>query len=170
MSTRIKSAWIKAVCTLGVLIGVACSSFAQEAEPAPEGPKSLVITFKDGHQQTFAMSEIARVDYVSQSDEVLGQEYFLGKWEVGDGSGGTFFITLEPDGEASKTLGASHGIWTVEANEARISWDDGWHDAIRKVGNYHEKFAFYPGTGFADKPHNVTAATKLHPLVAEPAK
>lgn len=168
MSTPMKSAWTKTAYTLGILIVASCSTFTQEAEAPRDEPKSLVITFKDGHQQTYSMSEIARVDYVSQSDAVLGQDYFLGKWAVGDGSGGTFFITLEPDGEASKTLGASHGIWTVEANEARVSWDDGWHDAIRKVGNKHEKFAFYPGTGFGDQPHNVTAAKKLRPLAAEP--
>ncbi len=161
---------IKTACALGVIIAAACcaSAYAQETEPAPEGPKTLVITFKDGHQQTFSMSEIAKVEYVSQSDAVLGQDYFLGKWEVGTGSSnGSFFITLESDGEASKTLGASHGIWTVEGNEARISWDDGWHDAIRKVGDKNEKFAFYPGTSFNDNPNNVTSAKKLAPPVPD---
>jgi hypothetical protein len=72
---------------------------------------------KDGHQQTFSMSDVARVEYVGATDAYLAPEYFLGNWEVGDGSG-TFLITLESNGEASKTLGASHGIWTVERNEA----------------------------------------------------
>jgi hypothetical protein len=148
--------------TLGILVIAACAVSAQQAEKPSDGPKSIVITFKDGHQQSFSMSEIARVEYVGEADAVLGPDYFLGKWEVGTGSGGGFFIIkLESDGEASKTLGASHGIWTVEGNEARISWDDGWHDAIRKVGDKHEKLAFYPGTTFTNKPDNVTAARKL---------
>jgi hypothetical protein len=156
---------------LGIVVVTAYSAYPQNTEEAANGPKSLVITFKDGHQQSFSMSEIARVEYVGEADAILGPDYFLGKWEVGTGSGGgNFFITLKSDGEASKTLGASHGIWTVEGNEARISWDDGWHDAIRKVGNRHEKFAFYPGTTFTDKPDNVTAARKLGALSGERAE
>jgi ABC-type Fe3+-hydroxamate transport system substrate-binding protein len=148
--------------TLRILLVAACAVSAQQAEKSSDGPRSIVITFKDGHQQSFSMSEIARVEYVSPADAVLAADYFLGKWEVGTGSGGgSFIITLESDGEASKTLGASHGIWSVEGNEAHISWDDGWHDAIRKVADKHEKLAFYPGTTFTDKPDNVTAARKL---------
>lgn len=143
---------------LGTLIAVASP---QKAQP-PHGPTTLVITFKDGHQQTFFMSDIARVQYVGAADATLGPEYFLGKWEVGDGSSGTFLITLESNGEASKTLGASHGIWTIEKDEARISWDDGWHDAIRKVGDgAHEKLAYAPGTTFSDKPQNVENAQRV---------
>ena len=81
----------------------------------------MVITFKDGHQQTFSMSDVARVQYVGAAEAYLAPDYFLGKWEVGDGNSGTFVITLESNGEASKTLGASHGVWTIEGNEARIT-------------------------------------------------
>lgn len=163
---------LKSVYVLGILIAASFPVHAQKTETASDGPTSLVITFKDGHQQTFLMSEIARVEYAGASDAVLGPDYFVGKWEVGSGSSnGTFLITLESNGEASKTLGASHGIWTVEGNEARINWDDGWHDAIRKVGTgataRHEKFAFEPGTTFSDKPNNVTAARKLDPKSTE---
>jgi len=42
--------------------------------------------------------------------------------------------------------------------EARVSWDDGWHDAIRKKGTKFEKFAFEPGKTFSDPPANVTEA------------
>ncbi len=156
------STLLKSLCAVGILIAATFPVHAQKTQSSLEGPTSLVITFKDGHQQTFLMSEVARVEYVGASDAILGQDYFLGKWEVGDGSSsGTFQITLEANGEASKTLGASHGIWTIEGNEARISWDDGWHDAIRKVGSNNEKFAFEPGTTFSDKPNNVAAARKL---------
>jgi hypothetical protein len=153
----------KSLCAVGILIAASLPVHAQKTQSLSDGPTSLVITFKDGHQQTFLMSDVARVEYVGASDSVLGQDYFVGKWEVGDGNNGTFLITLESNGEASKTLGASHGIWTIEGNEARISWDDGWHDAIRKAGSNNEKFAFEPGTTFSDKPNNVAAARKLDP-------
>jgi hypothetical protein len=147
---------------------------------------SIVIVFKDGHQQTFAMSEITSIDLKAPSAVVYrdghkekipasdiariefetsslssmapGRNHFLGKWEVGDGSGHRFFIMLKPDGDARKTIGSVHGTWTVVDNEARISWDDGWHDAIRRVGSSHEKRAFEPGKSFDDEPSNVTAA------------
>jgi hypothetical protein len=158
-------ALLKSLCTLGILIAAAFPAQAQKTQPSADGPTTLVITFKDGHQQTFMMSDVVKVDYVGPSEAVLGQDYFVGKWEVGDGTSGTFLITLDANGEASKTLGASHGIWAIEGNEARISWDDGWHDAIRKVGSgdstRNEKFAFEPGTTFSDKPNNATAARKL---------
>ncbi len=157
------SSLVKSICALGILIAPSSALRAQKTEPASNGPTSLVITFKDGHQQTFLMSEVAHVEYVGTSGAILGRDYFEGKWEVGDGNNGTFSIVLESNGEASKTLGASHGIWTIEGNEARISWDDGWHDAIRKTGSNNEKFAFEPGTTFSDKPNNVTAAKKLGP-------
>jgi hypothetical protein len=54
----------------------------------------------------------------------------------------------------------------VVDGEARISWDDGWHDAIRKVGTTHEKRAYEPGKSFDDQPSNVTAArnTQARPI------
>lgn len=46
--------------------------------------------------------------------------------------------------------------------EAHISWDDGWHDVIRKVGGgKHEKLAFEPGKSFSDEPSNVDYAKSL---------
>jgi hypothetical protein len=109
------------------------------------------------------MSEIARIEFTDAGALTVGPDYFLGKWEAGDGSGGNFFIKLEPNGEASRSIGAGHGIWTVVGDEARISWDDGWHDVIRKIGDKHEKLAFAPGATFSDKPENVTNARKLEP-------
>jgi len=109
------------------------------------------------------MADVAKVEYRSASEATLGQEHFLGKWEAGTGSAnGTFFITLESNGEASKTLGASHGIWTIADDEARITWDDGWHDAIRLISNKkYEKIAFAPGSSFSDEPENVTEARRI---------
>jgi hypothetical protein len=82
---------------------------------------------------------------------------------VGDGSGGSFTINLQENGEAIKSFGARHGTWTYVNGEARISWDDGWHDAIRKAGSKHEKFAYSPGTSFSDTPANVTEARNTNP-------
>jgi len=50
--------------------------------------------------------------------------------------------------------------------EARVTWDDGAQDAIRKVGSKHEKFAYAAGKSFTDVPENVTAArnTTPHPI------
>ena len=141
---------------------------AYGANPKPQTDKqndqtSIVITFKDGHQQSYLMADVAKVEYRSASEATLGQEYFLGKWEAGTGSAdGTFFITLESNGEASKTLGASHGIWTIVDDEARITWDDGWHDAIRLISKKkYEKIAFAPGSSFSDEPENVTEAWRI---------
>ena len=122
-----------------------------------------MIVFKDGHQQNIAGSEIARIEFETSGAAPLGHNHFVGKWEVGEGNGRNFFITLEPDGTARKTLGASHGTWTFVDGEARISWDDGWHDVIRKVGSKHEKVAFEPGKSFSDPPANVTAARNTEP-------
>lgn len=125
---------------------------------------SLVIIFKDGHQQTFSMAEIARIEFkTSDNAASLGRGNFLGKWRVGDGMGGHFYITLDPSGEAKKTMGTAHGTWTVVGNEARINWDDGWHDAIRKIGKTYEKVAFSPEKSFTDSPSNVTDAQNLEP-------
>ena len=48
--------------------------------------------------------------------------------------------------------------FNAEYDLARITWDDGWHDAIRKRGSGHEKAAFEPGKTFDDSPSNVTVA------------
>ena len=124
-----------------------------EFKPGP------VVIFKDGHQQS--MTNVARMEFSSQMKDLpFGRNRFVGKWEVGVGAfgAGHFFITLEPNGEARKTLGSSHGTWAVVDGEARINWDDGWHDAIRKVGSKYEKRAYEHGKTFSDEPSNVTDA------------
>lgn len=125
---------------------------------------SLTIVFKDGHQQTFSMADIARIEFKGgESAQSVGRGNFVGKWKVGDGLGGHFYITLDPSGEARKSMGTPHGTWTVLGNEAHINWDDGWHDAIRKRGKQYEKAAFSPEKTFTDSPSNVTEAQNLEP-------
>lgn len=137
------------------------------AAPAATG-NSIVIVFKDGRQQTYSMADIERIEFKTPTSAaaVVGANSFAGKWRVGDGNGSSFYITLNRDGTASKSIGASYGTWTIVDNEARISWDDGWHDAIRKTGTKYEKRAFEAGKAFSDTPSNVTDArrTETQPI------
>jgi hypothetical protein len=122
------------------------------------------IVFKDGHRQSLPLSEAARIEFSTSavSTSPFGRNHFVGEWKVGVGAGaGHFYITLKSDGEARKTLGSGHGTWTVVDGEARISWDDGWHDVIRRAGTGHEKAAFEPGKTFSDEPSNVADATRV---------
>jgi hypothetical protein len=147
------------------------SLFAANPKASPataDDQNSLVIVFRDGRRTTYSMSDIARIEFNTpkSTSPIRGQNRFQGKWKVGDGSGGTFFITLDRDGDARKSIGSSHGTWTVVDGQARISWDDGWHDALRKSGHGFEKAAFAPGKSFSDQPDNVTNAenTEAEPL------
>lgn len=182
---------MKAILTCGIFLLTASIAFAQP-RPSPEGDRgSMVvvfkdgrrqslslsevasinlkppatIVFKDGHRQSFAAPDLLRIEF--EPSEVVvspaGRGRYVGRWEVGNGGGDKFIITLEADGEASKSQGAPHGTWTVDEGEARITWDDGWHDVIRKVGSKYEKIAHGPGESFDDKPQNVTAARNLEP-------
>ena len=158
---------------------------------AADDRSSIVIVYKDGHRQTLAAAEISRIDLkdpgtivykdghrekVSSAIDRIefeesglsamtpGRSHFIGKWEVGEGNGsGKFFITLEANGEARKTLGSPHGTWTLVDGQARITWDDGWHDVICKTASGHEKLAYEPGRSFDDKPSNVTEARNTQP-------
>ena len=134
----------------------------------PTGGNSIIIVFKDGRQQTYSMADIERIEFKTPTSAaaVVGANSFAGKWRVGDGNGSSFYITLNRDGTSSKSIGASHGTWTIVDNEARISWDDGWHDAIRKTGTKYEKRAFEAGKSFTDTPSNVTDArrTETQPI------
>jgi hypothetical protein len=152
---------------LGVLVVLVFATPNVFSIPAPkDDADSIVIVFKDGHQKTFNLSDIARIEFTAPAREVAipGRGHFQGKWKVGDGAGGTFLITLNPDGEATKSIGSGHGTWTVVNGEARISWDDGWHDAIRRVGKKYQKAAFAPGKTFSDKPSNVAEAEPTEPI------
>jgi hypothetical protein len=165
-----------------VLVAPMLAAYAQNSDR--ERGSSLVVTFKDGHERSFSAADLSRIEFSpprivlknghsesfskddiiriemkeSSDNGVLGRNHFVGKWKVGNGAGSHFFITLDRDGVAHKTIGASHGTWELVNGEARISWDDGWHDAIRKVGDKHEKRAFEPRKSFDDEPSNVTDA------------
>jgi hypothetical protein len=130
---------------------------------APDDSGTIVIVLKNGTQQSFNLSDVARIEFNTSSGTAMirGRARFLGDWTVGDGAGGKFTITLKPDSSAHKTVGDRHdGTWTVVNGEAQITWDDGWRDAIRKVGAKFQKAAYSPGTTFSDKPNNVADAEK----------
>jgi hypothetical protein len=164
---------ISSAALIGLLLFTIVGHHANAAPVSKEDGGKVVITFKDGHQQSIPVSAIASMEFKSASGvatpiaipapDVSSKRHFVGKWLVGEGNGDSFYITLEEHGEATKSIGAAHGTWVYVDGEARITWDDGWHDAIRKVGSKHEKFAYAPGKSFSDSPTNVTEARNASP-------
>ena len=156
----------KALAVLAILTLTTPSALAQSKAAKEDDRGSMVIVFKDGRQQSIRLADVARIEFSAASTGagVAGRARFLGDWKVGNGTGGTFVITLKPDGVARKNIGASSGgTWKVVKGEAQVSWDDGWHDVIRKVGNKYEKAAFGPNKSFSDEPSNVTDAEYTEP-------
>jgi hypothetical protein len=151
----------------GLLASTAAGQSSKAAAPKAD-QNAIVITFKDGHQETIPLSDVTKMEFKTNSQQTAfraDRASFAGRWQVGTGVGSsTFYITLEPNGTASKTQGAEHGRWAVVGDEARISWDDGWHDIIRRAGNHYEKVAYSPGKSYSDKPSNITEAKNTEPL------
>lgn len=165
MRTSAKGLWFVLMFALGVAY-----AFPKPLPAPKDNANSIVIVFKDGHRQSFNLSDIARIEFTapattatSAGPSVSDRGRFVGKWRVGDGAGGTFMITLSPDGEAKKTLGSGHGTWTVENGEAVISWDDGWHDVIRRSGKKYQKAAYGPGSSLTGDPSNTAEAVPAEP-------
>jgi hypothetical protein len=164
MRNRSKIVWtlgVFALATAAVQIKVQL-----KAQPAPQDASgTIVIVLKNGKQQSFNLADVARIEFNHPSSIVAapGRARFFGDWTVGDGSGGTFVITLKPDGSAHKTIDSgADGTWTVANGEAQILWTDGWHDVIRKAGTKFQKAAFRPGQALSGTPDNVADAHK-HP-------
>lgn len=151
-------------------------AFAAPPRAPYSGQGTIVIVFKDGHRQTYNLSDIERVEFPvagsaagdagAVNSQLPSRGRFLGKWEVGDGNGSNFFIRLEENGDAFRSLGNEHGKWAYVDGEAHMTWDDGPLDAIRKVGGGFQKFAYGRGKSFTDVPDNVTFArnTSPHPI------
>lgn len=165
--------------------------FTMVAAAQSKPTNSVTIVFRDQHQQTLSSSEVARIDLKSQSlvinhagheeqiplskvsrievneasaANTTGRSSFVGKWRVGFDSNNprSFQITLDRDGKARKSIDSGRGTWTYVDGEARITWDDGWHDVIAKVGDKYEKRAYAPGKSFTDKPTNVAEARRAN--------
>jgi hypothetical protein len=181
---------LKVAALSGILVFTFAAAHAVPSPSPADEHNPIVIVYKDGHRQSLARAEVQRIEIKAPasivykdghrekisgeieriefsdfdvSSKMPGRAHFVGKWEVGEGNGGRFFITLEADGDARKTLGSPHGKWTLVDGEARITWDDGWHDVIRKVDGRHEKRAYEPGKSFDDSPSNVTSARNTQP-------
>jgi len=130
-----------------------------------EFSKGTMLVKQGGHQESIPVANIVRIEFNSAAAKSLplGRNHFIGRWEFGTGVGSqTFFVTLNRDGTAHKTIGSHSGTWTVVDGEARIKWDDGWTDVIRKVGDKHQKFAYEEGKSLNDEPSNVTDAKTLN--------
>jgi hypothetical protein len=162
----------KAIVAAGLLFLAVSVVPAPSWAASPKGNAgTLVIVFRDGHRQTFNLNEIERVEFpgsavaeaVPAGPNQAPRGRYFGKWEVGDGSGGTFYITLKENGEAYRTLGDVHGHWAYVNGEAQITWNDGAQDALRRVGGRFQKFAYAAGKLFSDTPDNVTDAHNTTP-------
>jgi hypothetical protein len=152
--------------TLTAILVAAPAAFAAASNSAPG---TIVIVFKDGHRQAYKLADIERVEFPTAEVPAVSNStypsrgHFLGKWEVGDGAGSNFTITLEEDGNAMRSIGNVHGTWTYTDGEADIRWDDGAQDAIRRVGQHFQKFAYRSGKSFSSVPDNVTNARSITP-------
>ncbi len=161
--TRISSS---AIIFVTLLTGGLAVASAQTPNSRPD---SLVIVFKDGHRQSIPVAAIERLEFPAAVPAGListpgpSRAHLIGKWEVGDGQGSNFFITLNEDGTALRVMGMQHekGNWVYAHGEAQITWDDGPQDAIRKVGSWYKKYAYEEGKTFTDSPANVTNARNI---------
>ncbi len=89
---------------------------------------SLVIVFKDGHRQSINLDSVQRLEFPGAVPAGLisvpgpSRAHFLGKWEVGEGNGENFYITLNDDGTAQRTMNDlehERGTWVYAHGEAR---------------------------------------------------
>lgn len=154
-----------AACAVLAAFLVPAAALSHAAPAAKSAPGTLVIVFKDGHRQTFNLSDIDRVEFPggpasasAPNPQAPPRGRYIGRWKVGDGVGNTFVITLNESGSAQRSLGNVHGHWVYSNGDALITWDDGAQDAIRKVGAHYQKFAYSAGKSFTDQPDNVTDA------------
>jgi hypothetical protein len=163
---------VRFACVGAVLILAAVGGFSQTSK-VKGGPGDIVIVFKDGHRQVFHLADITRVEFPGASTATADagptppgappRGHFFGKWEVGDGAGSTFFITLKDSGEAYRSLRDVYGKWVYVNGEARITWNDGAQDVIRRVDGRDRKAAYGGGKSFTDEPDNVTDARNTTP-------
>lgn len=131
------------------------------------GSGSVVIIFKDGHRQAVSLNDVERIELSGPVPAGMvvfpgpSRGHFLGKWEVGEGNGENFTITLRDDGTATRSLRETHGSWQYVNGEAQIRWDDGSNDCIRKVGAWYKKYWYDTDEAFSGTPRNVTNARNL---------
>jgi hypothetical protein len=151
----------------GSLVTWSAVSGMAQSRSGRNGSGQIVVVLKDGHRQSFNLSDVARIEFpgggvVADAGPTPPgappRGHFLGKWEVGDGMGNKFTITLNDDGSAWRSLHRIHGRWAYVNGEARVTWDDGALDCIRRADGQDKKFAYGAGKRFTDEPDNVTQA------------
>ncbi|HEX4007944.1 MAG TPA: hypothetical protein VHX60_17350 [Acidobacteriaceae bacterium] len=158
----------RSIAVAAILLAALPAAFAapRPAQPASAG-NNVVIVFKDGHRQTISLGDIERLEFSGPVPVGLisipgpSREHFFGQWQVGDGNGSNFIITLRDDGTALRSIGHEHGTWEYVNGEAQVTWDDGWQDCIRKVGSWYKKYAYSQGKTFASDPDNVANARNV---------
>lgn len=152
---------------LAAVVGATAIGGVAQSRSSRNNAGQVVIVFKDGHRQSFNLADVARIEFPgggtladagSTPPGAPPRGHFLGTWEVGDGTGNTFTIRLNEDGSAWRSLGRVNGHWTYVNGEARVKWDDGAQDCIRRVDGRDKKFAYRGGKLFTDEPDNVTDA------------
>jgi len=158
---------------LGALLLLAVAPGSAAATSSKSNPGTIVIVFKDGHRQTFNLSDIERVEFPApahvaeeaapSNPQAPPRGHYIGRWECGDGAGSTFYIDLKENGDALRSIGDVRGHWEYVNGEAHVTWDDGAKDALRKVGSHYEKSAYEARKSFADHPANVTNARLMNP-------
>lgn len=158
--------------TIGAVISAGALAATAQSHAGRNGSAQLTIVFKDGHRQTFSLADVARIEFPGGSTLADAgptppgappRGHFIGQWEVGDGAGSTFTITLKENGEAWRSLRNVRGRWAYVNGEARITWDDGAQDCIRRVDGRDHKFAYRAGKSFTDEPDNTTDARNTTP-------
>ena len=155
-----------------VLAAILAVGLSAQTRSSRNSSGQIVIVFKDGHRQNISLNDVARIEFPGGAAVAdIGptppgappRGHFLGKWEVGDGAGNTFYITLNEDGSAWRSLHSVHGKWAYVNGEARVTWSDGAQDCIRRIDGQDKKFAYRSGKRFTDEPDNVTDARNTSP-------
>lgn len=88
---------ICSVALVGLLLFSVAGHHANAAPVSKEDGGTVVITFKDGHQQSIPVSAIASMEFKSASGVAMpiaipaplvsSKRHFVGKWLVGEGNG-----------------------------------------------------------------------------------
>jgi serine/threonine protein kinase len=84
------------------------------------------------------------------------EKFFLGKWDCTGG----FVITLNADYTALKTTSRPRGHWQYVNGEARITWEDGIHNTIRRDGDGFQKLFWKAGVSPESPPQHSRPARK----------
>src|ERR1700758_4093332 len=100
--------FVVALAGCSLMFSGVCGAIAQ-SRANKNTSNQVVIVFKDGHRQAFNLADVARIEFpggmpVADAGPTPPgappRGHFPGKWEVGDGAGSTFYITLDDDGNA----------------------------------------------------------------------